>query len=119
MKKLILLLLFATLILSCSKDACWNQKEYDRILASIKTPAFPCDTVDITEIGARADDENFLNDTIINNAISDLSAKGGGVVKIPSGLYYTAGIILKDNMKIICQLYGLVGKGMIAIIIDH
>ena len=104
MKKLILLLLFATLILSCSKDACWNQKEYDRILASIKTPVFPCDTVDITEIGARADDENFLNDTIINNAISDLSAKGGGVVKIPSGLYYTAGIILKDNINLhLCE----------------
>lgn len=100
MKKLILLLSLISSVLSCSKEAHWNQKEYDRILASINAPVFPADTLDIVELGAVEGDEKYLNDTIINNAISSLSAKGGGVVKIPAGLYYTAGIILKDNVNL-------------------
>ena len=100
MKKLFILIPLVTLILSCSKDAHWNQKEYDRILSSIKVPEFPSDTIDIVDLGARSDDANYLNDTIINNAISELSSRGGGVVKIPAGLYYTAGVILKDNVNL-------------------
>ena len=104
MKKLFILIPLVTLILSCSKDAHWNQKEYDRILSSIKMPEFPSDTIDIVDLGARSDDANYLNDTIINNAISELSSRGGGVVKIPAGLYYTAGVILKDNVNLhLCE----------------
>ena len=87
MKRLCLLGLCFFTLLSCSKEAHWNQREYNRILKSINAPVFPNDTINILERGAVVDDVEYLNDTIINNAISELSSRGGGVVKIPAGLY--------------------------------
>lgn len=104
MKRLCLLGLCFFALLSCSKEAHWNQREYNRILKSINAPVFPNDTINILERGAVVDDVEYLNDTIINNAISELSSRGGGVVKIPAGLYYTAGIVLKDNVNLhLCE----------------
>jgi len=90
--------------ISCGPKGLWNQKEYDRILASIQAPVFKTDTINIADRGAKADDPAFLNDKIINAAIDELSANGGGVVTVPAGVFHTAGIILKDNVNLhLCE----------------
>lgn len=102
--KVFYLALAALSVISCSPRGQWNQKEYDRILASIKAPEFKADTIDIVQRGAVAGDASFLNDSIINGAIAELSANGGGVVKVPAGVYHTAGIVLKDNVNLhLCE----------------
>ena len=45
-------------------------------------------------------DGNTLNTKSINGAIDALSKKGGGVVLIPSGLWLTVPIVLKNNINL-------------------
>lgn len=86
------------LALACSKnDGTWNQKEYDRILASIKEPSIPSNSVDIVSLGAVQD---AFSTEIINGAIDSLSALGGGSVVIPAGTFYTAAIELKSGVNL-------------------
>lgn len=62
-------------------------------------PVFKNDTFNIVRFGAIADGIT-LNTQSINNAISDCSNKGGGVVLIPQGLWLTGPIILKSNVNL-------------------
>jgi hypothetical protein len=91
MKKVILLKLFAIVFLFA-----FAQKEK---LPVIKSPVFKKDTVSIKKYGAVADG-NTLNTKNINSAIDALSKKGGGVVLIPSGLWLTGPIVLKNNINL-------------------
>ncbi|MCM1163538.1 MAG: glycoside hydrolase family 28 protein [Muribaculaceae bacterium] len=65
----------------------------------IDRPAFKADTVSIDKCGAVGDGVT-LNTDVINKAISDLSANGGGVVHIPSGVWLTGPIELKSNINL-------------------
>ena len=56
-------------------------------------------TINIKKFGAIADARN-LNTIAINNAIKFISAKGGGVVLIPSGAWMTGPIVLKSNVNL-------------------
>jgi len=91
MKKVILLKLFTIAFLFA-----FAQKEK---LPVIKSPVFKKDTVSIKKYGAVADG-NTLNTKSINTAIDALSKKGGGVVLIPSGLWLTGPIVLKNNINL-------------------
>ena len=70
------------------------------------TPCFPDRVVYINNYGARPntflieDARNNMN--CINRAISYVSEKGGGVVVVPAGIWYTAPITLKSyvNLKL-------------------
>lgn len=68
-------------------------------LPVIKTPVFKKDTVSIKKYGAVADG-NTLNTKSINVAIDALNKKGGGVVLIPSGLWLTGPVVLKNNINL-------------------
>jgi len=91
MKKVILLKLFTIVFLFA-----FAQKEK---LPVIKSPVFKKDTLTIKKYGA-VSDGNTLNTKSINAAIDALSKKGGGVVLIPSGLWLTGPVVLKNNINL-------------------
>jgi polygalacturonase len=91
MKKVILSKLFIITFLFA-----FAQKEK---LPVIKSPTFKKDTFNIKKFGAVADG-NTLNTKAINDAIVTLSKKGGGVVLVPSGLWLTGPIVLKNNINL-------------------
>ena len=91
MKKVILLKLFTIVFLFA-----FAQKEK---LPVIKSPVFKKDTLNIKKYGA-VPDGNTLNTKSINATIDALSKKGGGVVLIPSGLWLTGPVVLKNNINL-------------------
>jgi len=91
MKKVILLKLFTIVFLFA-----FAQKEK---LPVIKSPVFKKDTLSIKKYGAISDG-NTLNTKSINATIDALSKKGGGVVLIPSGLWLTGPVVLKNNINL-------------------
>lgn len=74
-----------------------NTLEYQ--LPKINTPAFKKDTFEITRYGAKGDGL-FLNTKAIQQAIDIATEKGGGTVLIPSGLWITGPIVLKNNINL-------------------
>ena len=86
---------FTSLLLSFS-IVCFTQKT---ALPVISSPRFNKDTVSIKKFGAVADGYS-LNTKAINEAITTLSKKGGGVVLIPSGLWLTGPVVLKSNVNL-------------------
>jgi len=68
-------------------------------LPKVARPVFKKDTINILKYGAKADGIT-LNTKSINNAINACSAKGGGVVLVPSGLWITGPIVLKSNVNL-------------------
>ncbi|MET3503271.1 polygalacturonase [Mucilaginibacter rubeus] len=68
-------------------------------LPQVNKPVFKKDTINILKYGAKADGIT-LNTTSINKAISACSAKGGGVVLIPQGLWLTGPLVMKSNVNL-------------------
>lgn len=68
-------------------------------LPKIAEPQFKADTFNISKYGAKPDGVT-LNTESINAAINDCSAKGGGVVLIPQGLWLTGPVVLKSNVNL-------------------
>lgn len=52
------------------------------------------------DFGNKSDDPTFLYDSIINNAINQCNADGGGVVIIPTGVWLTGPLTLKSNVNL-------------------
>jgi polygalacturonase len=76
-------------------------------MEKIVRPSFPNNKVNIVDFGAVADGVT-LNTKSINNAINAIVAKGGGTVVIPSGLWLTGPINLKDNVCLFTEKGALV-----------
>ncbi|PQA56815.1 glycoside hydrolase family 28 protein [Siphonobacter curvatus] len=68
-------------------------------LPVIDQPRFRADTFLVTSYGAKGDGLT-LNTKAINQAITECSQKGGGVVVIPAGLWMSGPIILKSNVNL-------------------
>jgi len=68
-------------------------------LPKVARPVFKKDTFNILKYGAKPDGIT-LNTTSINKAIDACSAKGGGVVLIPQGLWLTGPVRLKSNVNL-------------------
>ena len=68
-------------------------------LPVVTSPKFKKDTLSIKKFGAIADG-SFLNTKAINDAIVTLNKKGGGVVLVPSGLWLTGPVALKNNINL-------------------
>lgn len=68
-------------------------------LPVVATTSFRNDTISIVKYGAK-NDGLTLNTKSINQAITDCSKNGGGVVLIPEGLWLTASIELKSNVNL-------------------
>ncbi|HTD94642.1 MAG TPA: glycoside hydrolase family 28 protein [Chitinophagaceae bacterium] len=70
-----------------------------RKLPVITQPSFKKDTLSIVRHGAIPDGYT-LNTKSINEAITALNKKGGGVVLIPSGLWLTGPVVLRSNINL-------------------
>lgn len=68
-------------------------------LPAVIQPRFKKDTLSIVKFGALPDGST-LNTASINNTIESLAKKGGGVVKVPAGLWLTGPIVLKSNINL-------------------
>ena len=66
----------------------------------LKPPVFRDQTFDIREFGAKPGDSAFLNTEAIRKAINRCSESGGGRVLIPSGIWFTGPIHLKNNVNL-------------------
>ncbi|HTI10741.1 MAG TPA: glycoside hydrolase family 28 protein [Puia sp.] len=75
-----------------AQDYSWDH------LPSVQAPVFKKDTFSIRAFGAKPDGLT-LNTAAINEAISDCSRKGGGVVMVPAGYWLTGPLILKSNVN--------------------
>lgn len=65
----------------------------------IDRPVFPANTVSLTDFGAVSDGKT-LNTDAFAKAIDALSAKGGGTLNVPSGVWLTGPIIFKSNINL-------------------
>jgi hypothetical protein len=68
-------------------------------LPKIAEPKFKRDTFSIVKYGAIADGLT-LNTASINKAITTCSAKGGGVVLVPGGVWLTGPVEMKSNVNL-------------------
>ena len=68
-------------------------------LPAVIIPKFKKDSFNIVSYGANANGI-FLNSKAINDAITDCSKKGGGVVVVPKGMWLTGPIVLKNNVNL-------------------
>jgi len=77
-----------------------SQKAYSfDNLPVVATTSFKSDTISILKYGAK-NDGLTLNTKSINQAITDCSKSGGGVVVIPEGMWLTGPIELKSNVNL-------------------
>jgi polygalacturonase len=77
----------------------WPQTGLPFKMPEINIPVFKPDTFKIENYGAVGDGLT-LNTQAFARAIDDCSRKGGGVVLVPSGLWLTGPIILKNNVNL-------------------
>ena len=98
MKKFTFFLLCSLLAASCGSSDPWKQA--DKIVSSMTKVSFPDREVSISDLGAVPGDSLNPCHDIINLAILNMSLQGGGVVKIPAGVFYTGPITLKSNVAL-------------------
>ncbi|SDT16201.1 Pectate lyase superfamily protein [Mucilaginibacter mallensis] len=90
----------STLLFSAAQIASAQNEQFSwQHLPKVSTPVFKKDTLNIVNYGAKADGVT-LNTQSINKAIADCSAKGGGVVLIPQGLWLTGPVVMKSNVNL-------------------
>jgi polygalacturonase len=70
-----------------------------RKMPEVKLPVFRKDTISILKYNA-VGNGLVLNTKSINDAIHQQSAKGGGVVLIPKGIWLSGPIVLKTNVNV-------------------
>lgn len=82
------------------KDSVNMIKSYNVSMPDLpELPSFKKDTVNIESFHAKGDGL-FLNTSIINKAITQISRSGGGVVLIPGGVWLTGPIEMKSNVNL-------------------
>jgi polygalacturonase len=90
----------AVVFISASQMASAQTGQYSwQHLPQVSSPVFKTDTFNIINYGAKADGIT-LNTKSINKTITDCSAKGGGVVLIPQGLWLTGPIVMQSNVNL-------------------
>lgn len=68
------------------------------ILNGITAPVFPAKTYNVIDFGAKPDGI-FDNTIAIKKAIQKCSSKGGGIVLVPAGKFFTGPIHLESNVN--------------------
>ena len=103
MKKYIKLLTVAlAIVCSTHLSAQVDENIYKDIefnMPKVKETSFPNRVVSIAQYGAKSDGI-FKNTEAINKAISETSAKGGGKVVIPRGIWLSGPIEIKSNINL-------------------
>lgn len=109
LKKILLLTVACTPFLLGSCTDCNQQNTvaiddsiYENLpfeMPKVIQPSFPAYQVSIVDFGAKNDGAT-LNTEAINNAIKDVSGKGGGKVVIPGGVWLTGPIEILSNVNL-------------------
>ena len=118
MKRLIPIFASALVLLGCAKQApqqgCCLQSEIDRLVANapfsvsgIKVPQFPDLKKSVMDYGAVADGITLCTEAF-QNAIDEVSQKGGGTVTVPAGVYFIGPIELKSNVRLYLERNSLI-----------
>lgn len=94
----VLISIWATGIAQNAAEA-W-EKLYPAIEKNIKAPEFRDKQYHLFDFGQKSDDPDFLYGTMINKAIDQCSADGGGTVVIPVGTWLTGPLTLKSNVNL-------------------
>lgn len=68
-------------------------------MPQVARPAIPAHSVSVADFGGTGDGYT-LNTAAFADAIAALTAKGGGRVVVPEGVWYTGPIVLKDNIEL-------------------
>lgn len=68
-------------------------------MTRVPRPAIPALRASITDFGA-VSDAVTLNTEAFEKTIAHLSQRGGGVVEVPAGVWYTGPIVLRDNIEL-------------------
>ncbi|MBS7563909.1 glycoside hydrolase family 28 protein [Mucilaginibacter sp. Bleaf8] len=89
----------ALLLAACGYASAQSTAYSWKNLPKIARPVFRKDTFNIVKYGAK-NDGITLNTSCINNAITACSTKGGGVVLVPSGVWMTGPVKLKNNVNL-------------------
>ncbi|MDR2823814.1 MAG: glycoside hydrolase family 28 protein [Prevotellaceae bacterium] len=65
----------------------------------LRKPTFPANTVSIADFGGSGDGIT-LNTAAFARAIDALAAKGGGTLRVPSGVWLTGPVVFKSNINL-------------------
>ncbi|MGC4231608.1 MAG: glycoside hydrolase family 28 protein [Niabella sp.] len=84
-------------LLATSSMVAFGQRSWD--LPKVAETKFKSTSYPITKYGA-VPDGYALNTKAIQQAIDECSAKGGGMVQVPAGLWLTGPIVLKSNVNL-------------------
>ena len=74
-------------------------RDVEFAMPQVTEPQIPNNTVSITDFGAVGDGVT-LNTDAFRKAIEAVSAKGGGTVVIPRGIWLTGPVMLKSNLRL-------------------
>ncbi|MFP9114550.1 glycoside hydrolase family 28 protein [Flavobacterium sp. RHBU_3] len=100
MKKTFLLLLLCTVFLAAAQNQCdYLYKNLPFSMPVVTPPTFPDREVSIKDFGGVGDGIT-LNTQAFAKAIDGLSAKGGGKLIVPPGVWFTGPIVLKSNINL-------------------
>lgn len=99
-KQVTLLCMLFPVIGLCAQTMKQAWEESVKIEKQIKKTSFPERIFNITDFGAKSDDETALCHDIINQAIVKCNLSGGGVVVIPEGNFYTGPITMKSHVNL-------------------
>lgn len=107
MNKLLPLLLISIILVSCETAA--KESEVYRYahlyedlpfeMPQIDVPKFPERKVNILDFGGNPDGIT-LNTEAFENAMSELSKKGGGTLIVPKGVWFTGPIVFRSNINL-------------------
>lgn len=101
-KKIIVALAFLPLVytvVNAKSNYSGYYKNLPFEMQEIKAPVFKKNTVSVLETGGVGDGK-FLNTKAFEDAINKLTAKGGGKLTVPAGVWYTGPIVLKSNINL-------------------
>ncbi len=94
-------LLFLFILSSKGQEVVTSREAWSKlpeILKGITAPVFPAKTYNVLDFGAKPDGI-FDNTIAIKKAIQKCSSKGGGIVLVPAGKFFTGPIHLESNVN--------------------
>lgn len=99
----------SALVVLLSVSGLYAAEKYDYLykdlpfeMPKIAPPVFSNNVVSINDFGGKGDGVT-LNTEAFQRAIESLSAKGGGTLTVPAGVWFTGPIVLKSNINLHLQ----------------
>lgn len=96
----IILIVLTTFSLSAKKyEYAYLYKNLPFEMPKVQQPVFPKYTVSIEDFGAVGNGKNLCTDAFAK-AMDAVSAKGGGIINVPIGVWFTGPIVFKSNINL-------------------